>query len=87
MLIKIFGRIAAERFEDEQTNSITISHYSLLKKLGARFHPDHLRDCFDFRFAQFTIHFHNKRLSDRKYFQIPILFKKHDLSIGIRNYG
>jgi len=87
LLIKIFGRITTEDYEDEKTNSITIPHYTLLKKLGAKFHRDCARDCYDYRFAQFTIYSCSTPLTSRKFIAIPIPFMKKDFSIGIRHYG
>jgi len=87
MLIKIFGKIPSVIFEDEKTNSVSIPYYTILQRLGARFHPDPIRDCYDYRFAKFTIFSSSTPLTSRKYLEIPIPFKKHDLSIGIRNYG
>jgi len=68
--------------EDENTISTKIPHYTILKKLGARFHRDEIRACYDFRFATFTISSTSKPMTIRIRLKISIPFMVND--IGIR---
>jgi len=85
MKIRFFGKSPKQWIvEDENTISTNIPHYTILKKLGARFHRDEIRACYDFRFATFTISSASQPMTIRIHLKLLIPFMKNDM--GIRFY-
>jgi len=85
MNIQLFGKSPKQWIvEDENTTSTNIPYYTILSKLGARFHRDYIRDYYDFRFATFSISSTtSKPMLARLHLKLSIPFMKNDIGIGI----